>query len=105
MMKKFEDIERDTFDAHDASNATTTTRRHEYKAANQNEQIMHQLEAEFKKTRLKSAGVLKVTTKNMVKKLRIRQKMRITRKGKNVEARIKEIAIQEFQIKKPQMEE
>ena len=98
-------MESDAFDAPDAPDATVTTRGHEYEAASQNGQMMRQLEAESKKNRLRSAGVLKATSGNAAKRLRVRQETRVTRAGKTAEAAVKEIATQELQMEKAQMEE
>ena len=107
-MEEFEDMESDAFDAPDAPDApdaTATTRGHEYEAASQNGQMMRQLEAESKKSRLRSAGVLKATSGNAAKRLRVRQETRVTRAGKTAEAAVKEIATQELQMGIAQIEE
>lgn len=72
-----------------ASSATITTKEYEYKVASQNKEIMRQLKVKSKKNWLKSARVLKATSKNTGKPLRVQQKMWVTKASKIVEAAMK----------------
>lgn len=64
-----------------------------------------QLEAMSTKNLLKSAEVVKVTSKIIAKELRMWQETRVTKAGKIAEADVKKKATQKLQIKKAQKEE
>lgn len=101
-MEEHKDIENDAPDPCDAS--TTTTFGHE--------RILHQalqrqfIEGKGERSQLANVRVLKATSGNAVKRLKIRQDTRVaTRASKNAEATIKQIATQELQAKKGRMQE
>ena len=99
-------MESDAFDAPDEPDATTTTGGHEYEAASQNGQMTRQEEVGLERSQLGNAGVLKATSGNAAKRLRMRQETRvITRAGKTAEAAGKQLAAQELQVEKARMEE
>ena len=103
-MEEYEDIENDAFDACDATAATAGEQEHE--ALHQNRQVARQLELEAERNQSVNLGVLKATSGNAAKRLKVRQETRATTKAeKSAEAAIKQIAAQELQIKKGRMQE
>ena len=100
-------MENDTsnaFDAPSAPDATTATKRQEYKAASQKGQIMHQLEVGVKRNRLGNAGVFKAASRNVAKRLKMRETHVTARAGKTVEAAAKQMATQELLMEKVRIE-
>ena len=103
-MEEYEDIENDAFDACDATAATAGEQEHE--ALHQNRQVARQLELEAERNQSVNPGVLKATSGNAAKRLKVRQETRATtRAGKSAEAAIKQIAAQELQVEKGRMQE
>ena len=103
-MEEYEDIENDAFDACDATAATAGEQEHE--ALHQNRQVARQLELEAERNQSVNLGVLKATSGNAAKRLKVRQETRATtRAGKSAEAAIKQIAAQELQVEKGRMQE
>ena len=102
-MEEYEDIENDSPDACDAyATASTAT------AGDQDQtwQIAHQLGIEVEKSQLANSRVLKATSGNVAKRLKMRQETRvITRVGKTAEAAIKQIAAKELQTDEGRMQE
>lgn len=94
-MEEHEDIRNDA--------STTTAVGHEgtlYQA------LQRQLEGEAERNQLANTGVLKATSGNATKRLKIKQDARVvTRASKNAEAAIKQIATQELQAEKGRMQE
>ena len=69
----------------------------EHEALHQNRQITRQLELEAEKNQSVNPGVLKATSGNAAKRLKVRQETcATTRAGKSAEAAIKQIAAQEL---------
>lgn len=100
-MEEYEDIEGDAYDAPDA---TATTREYEQEALSQTGQIACQSGIEEQRNQLVSLGVLKATSGNAAKRLRMRQETRTTaRSSKTAEAAIKQIATQERQVETEKM--
>ena len=80
-MEEYEDMEGDAFDASDACDApdaTATTREYEQEALSQTGQIACQSGIEEQRNQLVSLGVLKATSGNAAKQLRMRQETRTT---------------------------
>lgn len=102
-------MESDVLDVPNAPNATATTtiaEGHEYEALSQTGQIVRQLGTETERSQSVNLGVLKATSGNAAKWLRMRQEARVTAKaGKPAEAAIKQIATQELQAEKERMQE
>lgn len=68
----------------------------EYKTLHQNWQIIQYLELKVKRNQLVNLRVLKLTSGNAAKRLKMRQETRaMTKAGKSAEATIKQIAAQE----------
>lgn len=100
-MEEYEDIGNDAPDACDAS--TTTAVGHE---GTLHQALQRQLEGEAERNQLANTGVLKATSGNATKRLKIKQDARVvTRASKNAEAAIKQIATQELQAEKGRMQE
>ena len=89
-MDEYNDMEND---APGASGATTeTVERQEHEALRQTLQIARQLELETEIIQSANLGVLKATSGNATKSLKMRQETRVTtRAGKSAEAAIKQI--------------
>ncbi len=92
-------------DAPDAFCATTEiVEGQEHEALRQTLQIARQLEVETEINQSANLGVLKATSGNATKRLKIRQETRVTtRAGKSAEAAIKQITTQDLQAKKEKM--
>ena len=103
-MEEYEDIENDAPDAYDAYNATASTAA--AGGQDQTGQIARQLGIEVERSQSANPGVLKTTSGNVAKRLKMRQETRVTtRAGKTAEAAIKQIAAQELQAEKGRMQE
>lgn len=77
-MEEYEKIESDMFDTFDMSdvlNATTTNRRQENGVTSQNQQIIRQLDMGLEKKLVGNPRVFKATNRNVVKQLKMWQKM------------------------------
>ena len=102
-MEEYEDIENEAPDACDAyATASTAT------AGDQDQtgQIAHQLGIEVERSQLANSRVLKATSGNVAKRLKMRQETHVTtRAGKTAEAAIKQIVAQELQTDKGRMQE
>ena len=104
-MEEYEDMEGDAFDASDAPDATTTIGGQEHEATSQNGQMIRQLEVGLEGNPVGNVGVLKTTSGNVAKRLKMRQETRVTtRAGKTAEAAVNQLATQELQIEKARME-
>ena len=69
-------------------------------------QIAHQLGIEVERSQLANSRVLKATSGNVAKRLKMRQETHVTtRAGKTAEEAIKQIAAQELQTDKGRMQE
>ena len=102
MMEEYEDVEND---ASGASGATATAG-HEHDVLHQALQIARQLELESERNQSANLGVLKATSGNATKRLKMRQETRAaTRTTKTAEAAMKQIATQELQVEKGRMQE
>ena len=94
-MEEYEGIENDS--------STTTAVEQE---GTLHQALQHQLGGEAERNQLANIGVLKATSGNATKRLKIRQDTRVaTRASKNAEAAIKQIATQELQPEKGRMQE
>lgn len=94
-MEEHEDI------GNDAS--TTTAVGHE---GTLHQALQRQLEGEAKRNQLANTGVLKATSGNATKRLKIKDDARVvTLASKNAEAAIKQIATQKLQAEKGRMQE
>ena len=105
-MEEYEDIECDAFDAYDAPNAPgATTTIGEQQENGLNRQMIHQSERGMGGKLVGKSRVLKVTSGNAAKRLKLRQETRATtRAGKTAKAEAKQLANQELQIEKARME-
>lgn len=84
---------------------TPTPGGHAYEAMSQAGQTMRQMEGELERNQAGNAGVLKATSGNATKRLKMRQETRITtRAGKSAEA-AKQLATQELQAEKGRLQE
>ncbi len=109
-MEEYEDIEGNALieykrsDATDATAATTGGQRDGVDG--QNLQVARQLMLEMEKNQLGTPGILRATSGNAGKQLKMRQETRaMTRAGKSAEAAIKSIATQKLQAEKEKMRE
>ncbi len=91
----------------DATNATAaTTEGQGQEVLSQDLHITRQLGLEIARNQLGNPGVLKATSGNAGKRLKIRQETRAaTRAGKSAEAAIKQLAAQKIQAEKEKMQE
>ncbi len=107
-MEEYEDIEGDAFDAFDASDApdaTTPSGGQENEVTSQNRRMICQLDVGLEGKLVGNPGVLKATSGNVVKRLKMRQETRATtRAGKTTEAAVKQLATKKLQVEKAQME-
>ncbi len=102
-MEEYEKIENDAPDACDAYTTTLTATAGDQ---DQTRQIAHQLEIEIDRSQLANSRVLKATSGNIAKRLKMRQETHvITRAEKTAEAAIKQIAAQELPTNKGRMQE
>lgn len=67
--------------------------------------MVRQLAVGVERNRFGNAGVLRATSGNVAKRAKMRETRVTTRTGKSVEAAAKQMATQELQIEKAQMEE
>ncbi len=105
-MEEYEDVVSDAlvaYDAYDATAATTEGQKHE--ALSQSLQIARQSELETERNQLWNPGILKATSGNAAKRLKMWQTRATTRAGKSAKAAIKQIATQKLQAEKEKMRE
>lgn len=96
-MEEYEDMESDAFDAFDAPDAIATTGEQQHKAVSQNGQMIRRLELGVGGNRSGNTAVLKATSGNAAKWVKVRQEARVTiRAGKTAEAAVKHIGKQEL---------
>ncbi len=101
MMEEYEDMENDA----SGESGATEAAGHEQEVLSQALQIARQLELESEKSRLANPEVLKSTSGNATKRLKMRQETRVaTRATKTAEAAMKQIATQELQVEKERMQ-
>ena len=103
MIEEYDDLENsapNALNAPDAPNASATTATpggYEYKTLSQTGQIMHQSEGNLERDWVGHAGILRATSGNAPKWLKLWQEARMTtRARKSAEAAIKQIAAQEL---------
>lgn len=90
-------------DAYDAYNVTASTAA--AVGQDQTKQIARQLEIKVEKNQLANPKILKTTSRNVAKQLKMRQKTRVTtRARKTAETAIKQIVAQKLQAKKKNMQ-
>lgn len=83
-MDEYEDME------NDATATTPAPEEHAHEAINQARQTIRQMEEELERNRSGNAGILKATSGNAKKRLKMRQETRIiTRAGKSTEVAMK----------------
>ena len=101
-MEEYKNIENDAPDPCDAyATASTATARDQ----DQIGQIVHHLGIEIERSQLANSRVLKATSGNIAKRLKMRQETHlITRAGKTAEAVIKQIAAKELPTNKRRMQ-
>lgn len=92
-MEEYNDIRND---------ASTTTEVEHKKTLHQ--ALQRQLKGEAERNQLANTGVLKTTSRNAIKRVKIKQDARVaTRASKNAQTAIKQIANQELQFEKKRM--
>lgn len=80
--------------------------RHDHSVLRQALQIARQLELELERNQLANHRILKATSGNATKQLKMRQETHVaTRVTKSAEAAMKQIATQELQVEKKRMQE
>lgn len=105
-MKEYEDIEYNAFDVFNVSNTPDTTTTSKKQENDLNWQKIHQLERGIEEKLIRNSEILKATSRNTVKQLKIRQEIQATTwAGKIAKAAAKQLAKKKLQIKKIQIEE
>ena len=107
-MEEYENIEGDVYNAFDTSDTpdtATTSGGQENEVTSQNRRMICQLDVGLEGKLVGNLGVLKATSGNVAKQLKMRQETRsITRVRKTAKAAVKQLATKELQVEKARME-